>query len=408
MKVLKSKTIFCQLLMLSVLVLQGFFCLSGAQDVKTLPSLVKFYSPLKYPRLKFLGIEKISSSEVLLASEHSISTYNVKTKQEKLLYRPYKAPITDPPEKHLRIHSFARLNANDFLFVEANYKGENDSLKIINLKTAKVQTLSTNFQIPRLSYTTTALKDGRVLFIGGFDKDQIPLDSIEIFDPKTKTLALHKQVIQPRAGHAAVLLPSQEIVLIGGYPSTRDGDNGMQYAPPIEIFNTANLTTEKGEELSHLMAGGIYKAFLLPGHKIFTTLGLYDYQTQVLTPVENHVDCFLPTEENKRLIQQYYPKHIPPGMVPVGRAHASHKTAPRSYIAYKNNRVLLLGGITSLRSKCDSVALYDGKKEEFKLVGKNDYELSEVITLDLQNIFYIFSVRTFEGGNWGVYKLKDI
>ena len=88
----------------------------------------------------------------------------------------------------------------------------------------------TSLNAGRVGHTVTALKDGRILIIGGgtfvagktgdftapSDLDAI-LDSIEIFDPKTGEFAYFEGAMQnPRAFHAATLLPDGKVLVSGG------------------------------------------------------------------------------------------------------------------------------------------------------------------------------------------------
>ena len=71
----------------------------------------------------------------------------------------------------------------------------------------------------RAHHTATLLPDGRVLVAGGLDpasESFTVLDSAELFDPATDTWTLAAAMPSPRQFHGAVLLPTGEVVLIGG------------------------------------------------------------------------------------------------------------------------------------------------------------------------------------------------
>ena len=67
----------------------------------------------------------------------------------------------------------------------------------------------------RDAHTATLLKDGRVIVTGGFDDDVWPMDSVEIFDPKTGVWNAGVRMESPRAFHAATLLGDGRVLVTG-------------------------------------------------------------------------------------------------------------------------------------------------------------------------------------------------
>ncbi len=98
----------------------------------------------------------------------------------------------------------------------------------------------------RYDATATLLKDGRVLVAGGSVLDitapigtsrTIILSSAELFDPKTKTWSVAADMPTPREVHAAVLLPSGKVLVVGG-------DDGHNALPDALLFDpTINTWT---------------------------------------------------------------------------------------------------------------------------------------------------------------------
>jgi hypothetical protein len=69
----------------------------------------------------------------------------------------------------------------------------------------------------RSYHTATALDDGRILFVGGFDASGAnPLATSEIYDPKTQTLLAGPSLATPRAKHSAIKLTSGDVAIFGG------------------------------------------------------------------------------------------------------------------------------------------------------------------------------------------------
>ena len=72
------------------------------------------------------------------------------------------------------------------------------------------------------AHTATLLKDGRVLIVGGIDRElgvDVSLTTAEIYDPVANSFSTTGSLIQPLGGHSAALLPSGKVVVTGGSPS---------------------------------------------------------------------------------------------------------------------------------------------------------------------------------------------
>jgi Kelch motif len=93
----------------------------------------------------------------------------------------------------------------------------------------------------RAAHTATALKDGRVLIVGG-SSGHYPLQNVyrsaELFDPATGKFVSTGQMTAARHKHAAILLPSGKVLIVGG-SDNRDWHG--EYAS-AEIFDPASGT----------------------------------------------------------------------------------------------------------------------------------------------------------------------
>jgi hypothetical protein len=77
-------------------------------------------------------------------------------------------------------------------------------------------TLVGSMNAPRIDYTATMLRNGRVLISGGLSDTAI-LSSAELFDPGTNTFTLlNTNMTSPRQGHTATLLPNGTVLIAGG------------------------------------------------------------------------------------------------------------------------------------------------------------------------------------------------
>jgi hypothetical protein len=105
-----------------------------------------------------------------------------------------------------------------------------------------------NMTIPRTHHTATKLPDGKVLITGGIPSvdfstppNQPVLATAEVYDPSTQTFTRTGDLHFARWRHAAVLLPSGKVLLLGG---TRGQDT------PAELYDPSTGTfTETGSPM---------------------------------------------------------------------------------------------------------------------------------------------------------------
>ena len=108
----------------------------------------------------------------------------------------------------------------------------------------------------RLGHTATMLADGRVLIVGGISHNQtpygaltpdqwVPTASAEIYDPSTGTYTQTGSLELPRTDHAAVLLPTGEVMVVGGWMQMsyqQDGTPVYLYQNSVETYNPTSGT----------------------------------------------------------------------------------------------------------------------------------------------------------------------
>jgi Kelch motif protein len=96
----------------------------------------------------------------------------------------------------------------------------------------------------RDGHTATALKDGRVLVVGGWAAEgQPPLSSAEVYDPATRRWTPVSPLSTGRGGHAAAMLADGRVVVAGGWvgPST--------YTSTTELFDPTTGRFTRGPDL---------------------------------------------------------------------------------------------------------------------------------------------------------------
>jgi hypothetical protein len=71
----------------------------------------------------------------------------------------------------------------------------------------------------RLGHTSTVLRDGRVLIVGGFERFGYPIFALvaEIFDPGIGKFSPAASLAVPTVSHTATLLPDGRVLIAGGY-----------------------------------------------------------------------------------------------------------------------------------------------------------------------------------------------
>jgi Kelch motif/Galactose oxidase, central domain len=112
----------------------------------------------------------------------------------------------------------------------------------------------------RSSHSATLLRDAKVLVVGGADCDFIygcdSSRSIEVYDPVRRTWFAGADMAQPRAEHAASLLPNGKVLVTGGYDCL-SGEHGgsCTMLASSEIYDPTNDSWSSASPLSGVRAG---------------------------------------------------------------------------------------------------------------------------------------------------------
>ncbi len=116
----------------------------------------------------------------------------------------------------------------------------------------------------RVSHTATLLKDGRVLIVGGWSNRNAPERSAEIYDPKTQKFVAVGNTKFARSGHGSTLLENGKVLIAGGY----DGERNLSEA---ELFNPK---TNRFESIKKMQtARNVHSATKLKDGKVLITGG---------------------------------------------------------------------------------------------------------------------------------------
>ena len=131
--------------------------------------------------------------------------------------------------------------------------------------------------LPLMGSTCTVLADGRVLVAGGTSTAALddPSEAAYLFDPRSKGFTRVGPLVQPRREHAALLLPSGEVLLVGGTGDHwRSGFSDRSARLVTELFNPESATFRPGPEL-----GGARRhpaLLLLPDGRVLVAGGRTD------------------------------------------------------------------------------------------------------------------------------------
>ena len=108
---------------------------------------------------------------------------------------------------------------------------------------------------PREDFTATPLADGRVAIVGGVSDGDVPLRTVELFDPKTDAFVTGGAIGAPRFNHVAVALPDGRVLIAGG-ESVRRGNDAFASA---ELYDpeTMRAVSTGSMRMARTRAGGV-------------------------------------------------------------------------------------------------------------------------------------------------------
>jgi Galactose oxidase, central domain len=110
---------------------------------------------------------------------------------------------------------------------------------------------------PRSGHSATLLPDGRVLIAGGMRRNQDFYRSAEIFDPASGRFRATGEMLMARVGHAAVLLRSGKVLIVGGWIGHGTTDEAELYDPATGKFTeVAHMTTKRGRPEATVLRDG--------------------------------------------------------------------------------------------------------------------------------------------------------
>ncbi len=188
-------------------------------------------------------------------------------------YRPYASTeLYDPqtgsfqPAGNMTIgrsgHTTTLLKNGKVLIV-GGWTGQYDARRAAELYDPTTGTIrpTGNMVIERAGSTATLLADGKVLVAGGVDRNENTLGSAELYNPATGTFSLTGNMTVPRGGHTATALKNGSVLIAGGgsghYPSQTVYRSAELYDPATGKFTpTGQMTVDRHKHAAVLLPSG--------------------------------------------------------------------------------------------------------------------------------------------------------
>lgn len=110
---------------------------------------------------------------------------------------------------------------------------------------------------PRSGHTATLLPDGRILIAGGMRRNRDFYKSAELYDPSTGKFKTTGEMSIGRVGEIAVLLSTGKVLIAGGWVGQGGTDSAELYDPSTGKFTTiSKMTVRRGRPSATVLSNG--------------------------------------------------------------------------------------------------------------------------------------------------------
>jgi hypothetical protein len=188
----------------------------------------------------------------------------------------------------------ATLLKNGEVLIVGGWTGRYDlrgSAEIYN-PAANTFTPTGNLVVERAGNTATLLVDGRVLIAGGEDRQENKIASAEIYDPSTGKFTATGSMAEARAAHTATALKDGKVLITGGssghYPSQNVYRSAEIFDPATGKFvSTGQMTAARHKHAAILLRSG--KVLIVGGsdnrdwHGEYASAEIYDPASRTFT-----------------------------------------------------------------------------------------------------------------------------
>lgn len=142
------------------------------------------------------------------------------------------------------------LNNGKVLFIGGYVKDQTASAQIFDPTTNSFK-YTGQLKHMRGDFTATLLKDGNLLIIGG-EKNYTEIPTAELYDVKTGNFQEVGRLNEPRKRHQSILLPDGKVLVTGG----ETGHSEIQkYLKSVEIYDPTTKTFSRISNMHHPRSG---------------------------------------------------------------------------------------------------------------------------------------------------------
>ncbi|HHI80871.1 MAG TPA: hypothetical protein ENK02_12960 [Planctomycetes bacterium] len=191
--------------------------------------------------------------------------------------------------------------------------------------------------------TATALKNGKILVVGGANSAGV-LKTCELYDPKTNKFSPTGSLSVPRAGHTASLLPDGRVLITGGLSDISSALKAVgSMKKSTEIYDPKTGRFSAGPNMSRERIA--HTASLLPNGKILIAGGISLNGFFRLPGMTSRCEIFDPKTNRFS-----------------GASSLPFTTAAHSQIRLKSGRILVAGGARSSLLITDAKPIKDAAR----------------------------------------------